>query len=147
MGKSSIFVSFVRVIRAINGLAPRLIIWPSGDKAIQCEDKFYHMARIRGVVGAIDGTYVPIKAPSENPETYINRKCFHGITLQCICDSSMMFTDCFTGYPSSVSDVRIFINSDIYREFMEHPYNYFQGNRFIIGGKAYPVYTWCAPVH
>ncbi|XP_011698897.1 PREDICTED: putative nuclease HARBI1 [Wasmannia auropunctata] len=145
MGKSSVFVTFVRVIRVINRLAPRLITWPFGDRAVQNEDKFYHMAHIKGVVGAIDGTYVPIKAPMENPEVYINRKCFYGLTLQCICDSSRIFTNCFTGYPSSVSDVRIFRNSDIYAEFLEHPNKYFEGNKFIIGDKAYPVHTWCVP--
>lgn len=145
MGKSSLFSSFLRVIKAINGLAPRLIVWPTGPRAVENENKFYNMANIRAVKGAIDGTYVPIKAPSENPEVYINRKCFYGLTLQCICDSSMRFTDCFTGYPSSVADIRIFRNSDIHNVITEHPNFYFEENEFILGDKAYPVYKWCIP--
>nr|CAI5832173.1 unnamed protein product [Callosobruchus analis] len=72
-----------------------------------------NIRNLPGVVGALDGTYVPIKAPHENPEVYVNRKCFHGITLQCISAPNLKFLDCFTGYPSSVSDNRIFRNSDI----------------------------------
>lgn len=103
------------------------------------------MSRISGVVGAIDGTYVPIKAPSLNPEVYVNRKCFHGITLQAICDPSLKFINCFTGYPSSTSDLRIFKNSDIYGEFVNNTISYFNNDQFIIGDKAYPLTMWCIP--
>ncbi|CAL1671601.1 unnamed protein product [Lasius platythorax] len=53
--------------------------------------------------------------------------------------------DCFAGYPSRVSDIRIFRNSPIYEEFMNHPNNYFDEKQFIIGDKAYPVLQWCIP--
>jgi len=108
-----------------------VIVWPTESRSVQNQEKFYYMAKIRGVVGAIDGTYIPIKAPSVDPHLYINRKCFYGITLQCICDSTMKFIDCFTGYPSSVSDIRIFRNSDIYQEFVHHTNNYFKDNEFM----------------
>lgn len=103
------------------------------------------MGGLDNVIGAIDGTYVKIKAPKDFPENYINRKCFHGITLQAICDHQLNFTNCFTGYPSSVTDTRIFRNSDIYREFLTNPGNYFPNNEYIIGDKAYPVTVWCIP--
>ncbi|KYN50612.1 Putative nuclease HARBI1 [Trachymyrmex cornetzi] len=120
VGKSSLFACFVRVIKALNKIAPKMIVWPTEDEAIRIEQGFSCFAGIRGVIGAIDGTFVPIKAPKENAEVYINRKCFYGITLQGICDDKMKFTDCFTGYPSSVSDVRIFKNSDIYTQFINN---------------------------
>jgi len=72
------------------------------------------MSGIDGVIAAIDGTYVPTKALSENPNVYITRKCQYAITLQATCDSDMKFVDCFVGYPDSVHDARIFRNSDIY---------------------------------
>ncbi|VEN51806.1 unnamed protein product [Callosobruchus maculatus] len=103
------------------------------------------MAKMRGVLGAIDGTYVPIKAPQNNPHAYINRKCFYGVTLQAICDHQRKFTDCYTGWPSSVSDTRIFKNSDIYRSCETNPAQYFEQDQYIIGDKAYPVKRWCIP--
>ena len=73
------------------------------------------MAHIPNVIGAVDGTFVPIKAPERDAEVYITRKCHYAITLQGICDSFLKFTDVYVGYPGSVSDTRIFRNSDVYR--------------------------------
>ncbi|KAK5647839.1 hypothetical protein RI129_002731 [Pyrocoelia pectoralis] len=72
--------------------------------------------------------------------TFVNSA---GITLQGICDDEMKFTDCCAGYPSSVSDVKIFKNSVIYAEFINNPNVYFEENYFIIGDKAYPNKKYC----
>lgn len=130
---------------ALNGIAPDIIKWPGRAERAMIKNAFLRMAGLNGVVGAIDGTYVPIKAPRENPEVYVNRKCFHAITLQGICVPSLKFIDCFAGYPSSVSDIRVFRNSDIYSEFCNNTGNYFDADEYIIGDKAYPVYNWCIP--
>ena len=122
-----------------------IIKWPSEEERQRNIARFDGMAGMPGIVGAIDGTYVPIKAPSVNPEVYINRKCFHGITLQAICNHQRRFIDVFTGYPSSVSDVRIFRNSDIYQQIQANLNNYFGNGTFVIGDKAYPVTSWCVP--
>ena len=37
-----------------------------------------------GVVGVIDGSLVKIRAPVENPESYICRKKYHAIQLQVV---------------------------------------------------------------
>ncbi|KAJ8956758.1 hypothetical protein NQ314_006632 [Rhamnusium bicolor] len=87
------------------------------------------------------GTYIPIKAPI-NPEV-INRKCFYGITLQVICDYNRKFIDIFCGYPSSVSDNRIFRNSDIFKNIIRDRARFFSENQFIIGDKAYPLCMYC----
>jgi len=98
------------------------------------------------VVGAVDGTYIPIKAPEKNPEAYINRKCFYAITLQGICDNKRAFRDVFVGYPSSVGDQRIFKNSDmVYKNITEEHHHFFSENEFIIDDKAYPCLSWCIP--
>ena len=35
-----------------------------------------------GVVGVIDGTHISIRAPTEDPDAYINRKKFYSLQLQ-----------------------------------------------------------------
>lgn len=97
MGKSSLYVCFYRMVAALNEIATTIIKWPSREEKQLIKEEFLRMARLPGVVGAIDGTYVPIKAPVENPRVYINRKRFHGITLQVICKPNLAFSDC---YPS-----------------------------------------------
>ncbi|KAJ8914151.1 hypothetical protein NQ315_016229 [Exocentrus adspersus] len=145
MSKSTLFASFGRCIAALNSITPNIITWPTRQQRQLIKHQFRQMANLRGVVGAIDGTYIKIKAPIENPEVNINRKCFHGVTLQAICLSTLAFTDCFVGYPSSVSDVRVFSNSDIYTEFVNNNGNYFEVDEHIIGDKAYPLHNWCIP--
>lgn len=145
MSKSTLHKCFERVIQALVEIAPEIIKWPNSNERQVIKDDFFKWGKIPGVVGAIDGTYIPIKAPQENPEVYINRKCFHAITMQAICDHNRAFRDVFVGFPSSVGDLRIFRNSDIYRNISLNVEEHFGANEFIIGDKAYPLLTWCIP--
>lgn len=86
MAKSSLAVSFVRVVAALCNIAPQIIKWPEQAEMKIIKMKFQNLSHIPGVLGAIDGAYIPIKAPKIDTEVYINRKCFYGITLQAICD-------------------------------------------------------------
>ena len=124
LGKSTLSAIFMRVVTALNEISSEIIFWPNIEQRQRIALSFQASAKIEGIVGAIDGTYVPMKAPSVNPDVYVNRECFHAITLQAICDK-MSILDCFAGYPSRVSDKRIFRNLPIYEECMNRPNNYF----------------------
>ncbi|XP_028411674.1 putative nuclease HARBI1 [Dendronephthya gigantea] len=47
---------------------------------------FYELAGFPCVVGCVDGSHIRIIAPSENEPNYINRKGYHSINVQGICD-------------------------------------------------------------
>lgn len=145
MAKSTLSQSVTRVIHVLNNMAHRIIKWPTEQEMVRIERGFRRMAGLRDVIAAVDGTYVKIDAPEEHPEQYINRKCFHGITLQAMCDNNLKFIHCFTGYPSSVHDSRIFRNSDIYKDVNANVNMYFPANRYLLGDKAYPCLRWCIP--
>jgi len=49
------------------------------------------MSGFPGVVGAIDGSHIPIKAPTKYPADYFNRKHFYSIVLQAVCDHDGKF--------------------------------------------------------
>lgn len=91
-----------------------------------------------GVVGLIDGTHVRIRAPMEEPDAYINRKKFHSINVQVICDENMVFTDILAGWPGSVHDSRVLRNSNVYNMAA----NKFPGNAHLLGDGGYPLQTW-----
>ena len=57
-------------------MAPLLICWPQGQGAERTQAEFHSAQHIHGVMGAIDGCHIPIAAPNEAPETYLNRKNF-----------------------------------------------------------------------
>ena len=93
-------------------------------------------------LGIVDGTHIPIKAPRVHPEQYVNRKKFHSLQLQAVCDCDRLFTDVYCAFPGSVHDARVLRNSLLYKASENHESDMFPGDSYIIGDKAYPLKTW-----
>ena len=87
------------------------IRWPTGSEAQRAKGVFERKRGLADVYGAIDGTHIPIQAPIHDHEAYINKKGFHSVILQAVCDDRMFFTDIYAGWPGSVHDARVFSNS------------------------------------
>ena len=124
---------------------------PSRREIQSSIDGFERICCFPQVVGAVDGTHIEIRAPTECPEDYVNRKGFHSIQLQAVVDSSLRFTDIFVGYPGSVHDARVFSNSPLFRVhehtgiFPEEGSRNICGvdvNALILGDSAYPLLPW-----
>lgn len=62
------------------------IRWPDNDRKDVIKSGFYDKARFPNVIGCIDGTHVKIIAPHEDEQSFINRKGFHSINVQGVCD-------------------------------------------------------------
>ena len=62
-GKSSLHHCFRRVVQVLNEIAESIIVWPTGEKLKSVKEKFRQVAGLRDVIGAIDGTFIQIKAP------------------------------------------------------------------------------------
>lgn len=123
---------FVKVITLLNKISHKIIKWPSVTLRNQLKEDFSKSAGLMGVVGAIDGTFVVIKAPKAHPHVYSCRKCYYAMQLQVIAITSLKFTDVFTGYPGSVGDRRVFQNSDIYRNVTSSTMEYFGNDEYIM---------------
>lgn len=74
--------------------------------------------RFPNVIGCIDGTHVRIVAPSTDENAYVNRKGFHSINVQAVCDHDGRFTNINASWPGSVHDAHIFRTSQV-RTYME----------------------------
>ncbi|XP_053379515.1 putative nuclease HARBI1 [Mercenaria mercenaria] len=85
------------------------------------------------VLGAIDCTHVKIQAPTDNEGDYVNRKGYHSINVQMVCDADYQFTNCVAEWPGCVHDARVFRNSRL-RDAMENG----QYNGLLVGDSAYP---------
>jgi hypothetical protein len=71
------------------------ITWPQGSQLVKVTQGFEHgigSRKLPNVIGAMDGTHIPIHAPSKNGARYINRKSFHSINLLGIVDHQERFT-------------------------------------------------------
>ena len=100
-------------------------------------------------LGAIDGTHIPIKAPLIHHSDYYNRKCFHSVILQGVCDCCL--TDVFAGWPGRAHDSRVFSHSQMGKIITEGTLIPDDSNLsrviddhitepFLIGDPAYPLF-------
>ncbi|KAK0148560.1 putative nuclease HARBI1 [Merluccius polli] len=74
---------------------------------------FAEIAGFPNVIGAIDCTHIAIKAPSEGEYAYVNRKHFHSLNVQIICDAQMRLTNIVARWPGSTHDSFVLTNSSV----------------------------------
>lgn len=60
-----------------------------GNDAIRTKHEFYQIAGFPNVLGAVDGTLIPIIAPKDNKPEYVCRKGFHAMNVQVVADASL----------------------------------------------------------
>jgi hypothetical protein len=113
-----------------------IIQWPTSEREFRGSvEKFSERAGFPGVVGAIDGTHIPILGPGPTAfrDSYICRKGFPAIQLQGVCDTNLMFVDVFCAYPGSVHDARVYKSSPLYNRLQTQPLP----DRYLLGDSAY----------
>lgn len=114
----------------------KVIAIPSGDDLPSLGNEFARLAGsavFNKVVGSIDGCHVRLKPPSTDSLCYLNRKLFHSIQFQAICDHKGKFLDVFAGFPGSVHDARVLKHSPIYYQRLYPPPGW-----CIVGDGGYP---------
>lgn len=90
---------------------------PAGNALQQTIQKFYNIARMPGVVGAIDCTHIQILRPSvENSEVFRCRKGYFSLNVQAVCGPDLCFHNVVARWPGSAHDSRIFQNSRLCAE-------------------------------
>lgn len=84
--KSTVSRCVQKVSDALNAKADQFIKWPSVQRKGDIKQGFFDNGGFPGVVGCIDGTHVRISAPSHDEPSFVNRKGYHSINTQAICD-------------------------------------------------------------
>jgi hypothetical protein len=101
----------------VTHLQPRYIRWPSPAEQSVINARFEELRCIPGIVGAVDGTHIPIQLLKKTDSIdYYNRKGFYSIVLQAICDDQLYFRDVYVGWPGCCNDARVWRNSTIYEK-------------------------------
>ena len=93
-------------IAIVEHLASRYIAIPARERLKLVVDGF--MAKC---VGAIDSTHIP---PKDILSDYYYRKGYHLVVLQALVDHEYKFLDIYVGWPGSIHDVRVLVNSGLY---------------------------------
>ena len=76
-----------RVSTALARKENQFIRWPStASERQEIKQGFLEKGGFPGVIGCIDGTHVRIQGPSAHESDFVNRKGFHSINVQAICD-------------------------------------------------------------
>lgn len=118
-------------------LKSKYIFWPSGQERQTIIDAFRDKKQFPGILGAIDSSHIQIRPPSEHPQTYVNRKGYHSLILQCVCREDMRYTHCFTGWPGSCHDSRVLRNSDLWQKGLD-----LCNDDHLIGDGGFPLKEW-----
>jgi len=143
VSESSVHRVIKRCTSALNADIGHFIKWPSNWQHV--EAKFSERRPIRGVLGCIDGSHIPLAdAPQADfPERYRNRKMFYSVVLQAVCLPDYTFSDVFCGFPGSCHDAKVLKGSDLWLDLEENGIeSRFPAGTFLLGDSAYPNLSW-----
>ena len=107
-------------------------------------------SELPNVVGAIDGTHIPIIAPRIDAVDYFSRYQQHDMIVQGVVNGTGKFIDAVAGFPWSAHDARVLRNSNIYQEaengnILQAPLVNIDGNDiapYLVGDSDYPLAPW-----
>ena len=101
------------------------------------------MKKIPNIFGLIDSTQIRIIGPSTNEDHYINRKGFHSINTQIVCDHKNVITNVSAKWPGSVHDSTVLQNSSLWDHYVRPRAD---GQRaamgLLLGDSGYPCKNW-----
>ena len=92
--KSTVSRAVHDVSQLLSAKQSMFIKWPT-TAAVNNENKngSYRRRRFPGIIGGIDGMQIRIIAPSKNESDFVNRKGFHSINVQGVCDHKGKFLE------------------------------------------------------
>ncbi|XP_028050284.1 putative nuclease HARBI1 [Monomorium pharaonis] len=133
-----------RVTDAMNDiLLRRWVKFPMTDVDRHRAREKFRFARqpFVGAIGAIDCTYINIKAPEIHEEAYVNHWGDHALNVQVICDPDLKILNVNARYPGARHDAYIWSNSPV-RRIMERKFNNGKRNTWLIGDDRYTLEPW-----
>lgn len=90
--KSTVSRCITAVSQALVRRQHMFIVWPDEDRKTVIKQAFFAKNGFPGVIGCIDCTHIRIQAPRVNENDFVNRKGYHSLNVQAICDHKGEYT-------------------------------------------------------
>ena len=119
-------------------LLRKFISWLAPATMGRYAEEFQDLYQIPYVVGAVDGSHIPIIAPRLHAADYYNRKGFHSLLLQGVVSAKCLFWDFDIGWAGSMHDANLWARTEIGQHCEAgklSPY-------CLVGDAAYPCRPW-----
>ncbi|XP_055319316.1 putative nuclease HARBI1 [Sitodiplosis mosellana] len=125
-------------------LAPKYIRFPrSVNQMAEIKTHFEAQYHFPGILGVIDGTHIALTAlPLEIENAFVNRKGYHSINTQIVCDANMLIININARFPGSTHDSFIFGGSMLHTRLEELHQNDPATFNFLLGDSAYSLSPW-----
>ncbi|XP_054861509.1 putative nuclease HARBI1 [Amphiprion ocellaris] len=133
LSKATVCRTVRKVCLALKRLLPIFVVFPGHKPVRAIKEEFHRIAGFPSVIGCIDGTHIPITAPSHNEADYVNRKSIHSINVQIICDAAYIISNVEAKWPGSVHDSRIFRESNLSNRLQRGEFD-----GLLLGDRGYP---------
>ncbi|XP_060553824.1 putative nuclease HARBI1 [Ruditapes philippinarum] len=131
------------VSRAVDSVTDALVShihefvrWPHNEDKKKISSHFYDIAGFPNVIGCIDGTHVRIQAPKTDEASFVNRKGYHSISVQAVCDNEGKFTSVNASWPGSCHDSHVFRTSGLCQRLEKENKSFSDG--VLLGDSGYP---------
>ncbi|XP_011170287.1 protein ANTAGONIST OF LIKE HETEROCHROMATIN PROTEIN 1 isoform X2 [Solenopsis invicta] len=147
--KTSVWRCVHKVVKAINDiLQPIWIKMPNEFECTMTAQVYEERTHIPQLIGAIDGTHIPVLPPADGYKDFINRKGWPSIILQGVVDHTLRFKNINCRAPGSAHDAAVFKESNFFT-YYKHlipqktvTLNNVEIPFMIMGDPAYPLLPW-----
>ncbi|CAG9130974.1 unnamed protein product [Plutella xylostella] len=99
-----------QVVEALNhpSITNKWIVFPlTRQERVKIKQEFQMKFRLPGVIGCIDCTHVAIVKPSHEEHLFFNRKGYHSLNVQMICDSNLKIMNVNSKFGGATHDSHI----------------------------------------
>lgn len=144
MGQGVSKATICRCVNKMSSLVSRLLLreevrWPDNSSSVA--QGFFNIAGMPLVAGAVDGSLIPMDAPSVNEQAFVDRKGQHSINVMVVAGPDFRFYAVNSNFPGSVHDSRVLQCSSFYNKWNDEEWRPFP-SAIILGDSGYPLRKW-----
>jgi len=99
----------------------QLLYWPDEEECAVIAQSFEEKHCLPNVLGAIDGSHIPITPTREGAADFRNRKHYYSLIMQAVVDHRMLFRDVTAQHPGCNHNASVLRDSYLYRNHNHFP--------------------------